>query len=165
MPWRRPNVEGEQAARLRRGREAYGRQFGVPPEAAEDRLRELVGDRMAGEAVLASGGAWGTGALSTRDRSLAVVSALVALGGVEARLGPHLRLAMEHGVDRDELDELLTLLAVYVGYARASVAMEALRALGAGGTGGTGPGGGTVGGGGTGGTGPGRAPASVTERP
>lgn len=125
-------MEGEQAARLRRGREAYGRQFAVPPEAAEDRLRELVGDRMAGEAVLASGGVWGTGTLTTRDRSLAVVSALVALGGVEARLGPHLRLAMEHGVGRDELEDLLTLLAVYVGYARASVAMEALRALDAG---------------------------------
>lgn len=122
-------MEGELSTRLRRGRESYGLQFGVPPERAEARLEELVGARMAGEAVLAAGGVWGRGPLSARDRSLAVVTALVALGGVEARLGPHLRLAMDNGLTRADLEELLTLLAVYVGYPRASVAMEALRAV------------------------------------
>ncbi len=119
----------ELTTRLRRGRESYGRQFGVPPDDAEARLGELVGPRMAGEAVLAAGGVWGTGPLTTRDRSLAVVSALVALGGVEPRLRSHLRLAMDNGLGQADLEELLTLLAVYVGYARASVAMEELRAV------------------------------------
>jgi alkylhydroperoxidase/carboxymuconolactone decarboxylase family protein YurZ len=121
-------VEGELATRLRRGRESYGRQFGVPPEEAEARLGELVGERMAGEAVLAAGGVWGSGPLATRDRSVAVVSALVALGGVGPRLRADLSLAVENGLTREDLEELLTLLAVYVGYARASVAMEELRA-------------------------------------
>ncbi|MGH9028100.1 MAG: carboxymuconolactone decarboxylase family protein [Acidimicrobiales bacterium] len=103
----------------------------MSPADAEARLEELVGGRMAGEAVLAAGGVWGSGPLGTRDRSLAVVSALVALGGVEPRLRSHLRLAMENGLGQPELEELLTLLAVYVGYARASVAMEALRAVAA----------------------------------
>jgi len=125
------NVDCEITTRLRRGRESYGRQFGVSPDNAEEHLREFVGERMAGEAVFAAGGVWGSGPLSTRDRSLAVVSALVALGGVEARLHAHLRLAMENGISRADIEELLTLLAVYVGYARASVAMEELRAVGA----------------------------------
>jgi 4-carboxymuconolactone decarboxylase len=82
---------------------------------------------MAKEAVLAAGGVWGNGPLGTRDRSIAVISALVALGGVEARLRSHLELGLRNGLRRDEVEELLTLLAVYVGYAKASVAMEALR--------------------------------------
>lgn len=122
-------MAGELRTRLERGRASYGRQFGVPPEHAEARLEEIVGARMAAEAVLAAGGAWGDGPLTTRDRSLAVVTALVTLGGVEARLGPHFRLAMDNGLTVADLEELLTVLAVYVGYARASVAMEALRAI------------------------------------
>ncbi len=123
------SVTDELTARLERGRASYGRQFGVAPDDAEARLGELVGSRMAHEAVLAAGGVWGRGPLSTRDRSVAVVAALVAVGGAQARLRAHLGLALDNGVTRNELEELVTLLAVYVGYPRASVAMESLRAL------------------------------------
>lgn len=116
-------------ARLERGRAAYGHQFGALPDDAEARLGEVVGRRMAHEAVLAAGGVWGDGSLSTRDRSVAVVAALVALGGSEARLRGHLGLALDNGLSPDGLEELLTLLALYVGYPRASVAMEVLRTL------------------------------------
>lgn len=118
----------ELTSRLQRGREAYGRQFRLPPEDAEAHLEELVGAWMAREAVLAAGAVWRDGPLTTRDRSIAVLSTLVALGGAETRLRAHLRLAMENGLGHAELEELLTLLAVYAGYARASVAMEELRA-------------------------------------
>jgi alkylhydroperoxidase/carboxymuconolactone decarboxylase family protein YurZ len=56
-----------------------------------------------------------------------VVAALVALGGLEARLRTHVRWALDHGATAEELEALGALLAVYVGYARASVAMEAIR--------------------------------------
>jgi 4-carboxymuconolactone decarboxylase len=101
----------------------------VAATEAEASLQQLIGVRMAREAVLAAGGVWGSGPLSTRDRSLAVVSALTTLGGVDPRLRSHLRFAMHNGVSRSELEELFVLLALYVGYARASVAMEALRAV------------------------------------
>jgi 4-carboxymuconolactone decarboxylase len=65
--------------------------------------------------------------LSLRDRSLVVIAALVAQGGLEARLRGHVRWAIEHGSSRDELEALLTLLAVYVGFPRASVGMEIVR--------------------------------------
>jgi 4-carboxymuconolactone decarboxylase len=65
--------------------------------------------------------------LSLRDRSLIVVTALIALGGVEDRLRGHVRWAIDHGSTREELEALGALLAVYLGYARASVGLEIIR--------------------------------------
>jgi 4-carboxymuconolactone decarboxylase len=86
-----------------------------------------MGERFGVEAVNAAGGAWVDDCLSLRDRSLVVVAALVALGGVDERLRGHVRWALEHGSSREELEALVTLLAVYVGFPRASVAMEVVR--------------------------------------
>jgi len=113
--------------RTSRGRAAYASQFGLPEGEAIELLETIVGERMAEEAVQAAGGAWVDDCLSLRDRSLVVVAALAAQGGVEERLRGHVRWALEHGVTPDELDAALALLAVYVGYPRASVAMEVIR--------------------------------------
>src|SRR5205085_119078 len=89
---------------------------------------ERYGERFRTEAINAAGGAWLDDELSLRDRSLVVVTALVAQGGgVDDRLRGHIRWAVEHGVTREQLEAALTLLAVYVGYPRASVALELLR--------------------------------------
>jgi 4-carboxymuconolactone decarboxylase len=92
-----------------------------------DHMSAMLGERMAREAIAAAGGAWVDDCLSPRDRSLIVVASLVTQGGAEARLRGHLRLALEHGATREELEALMTLLAVYAGYPRASTAMELLR--------------------------------------
>lgn len=122
-------ADGERSVeRRRRGLEAYASQFGVPAAEAERIFRERFGARMAEEAFHAAGGtAWEDDALSLRDRSLVVVAVLAALGGVESRLRPHVRWALEHGATPQELDALVCLVANYAGYARASVAMEAVR--------------------------------------
>jgi 4-carboxymuconolactone decarboxylase len=121
--------------RRTRGIAAYARQFGLDAAGAEAHMRGLVGDRMAEEAFHAAGGtAWADDVLALRDRSLVVVAALVAQGGVDARLRGHLRWAVEHGVTREQLEAAIALLAVYVGYPRAAGAMEVLRdELGSGG--------------------------------
>jgi alkylhydroperoxidase/carboxymuconolactone decarboxylase family protein YurZ len=113
--------------RTSRGRAAYASQFALPENEAVELLETIVGERMAGEAVQAAGGAWVEDCLSLRDRSLVVVAALAAQGGVEERLRTHVRWALEHGVTPDELEAALALLAVYVGYPRASVAMEVIQ--------------------------------------
>ena len=74
-----------------------------------------------------AGGAWPDDALSLRDRSLIVVAALIVQGGVDDRLRSHVRWAVEHGSNREELEALATLLAVYAGFPRASVGMEIVR--------------------------------------
>jgi 4-carboxymuconolactone decarboxylase len=109
------------------GLAAYADQFGLPVEEVESWFAERFGERFTEEAINSAGGARVDDALSLRDRSLVVVAALVAIGGVESRLRGHVRWAVAHGSSREELEALVTLLAVYVGYPKASVAMETVR--------------------------------------
>ena len=113
--------------RFERGLDAYASQFGMPRADVRAFFVDRFGDRFATEAINAAGGAWPDDALSLRDRSLVVVAALVAQGGVDDRLRGHVRWAIAHGSSRDELEALVTLLAVYVGYPKASVGMEVVR--------------------------------------
>lgn len=113
--------------RYERGLDAYASQFGMAREDVPGWFAERFGKRFGTEAINAAGGAWVDDALSLRDRSLVVVAALVAQGGVDDRLRGHVRWAVAHGSSRDELEALVTLLAVYVGYPKASVAMEVVR--------------------------------------
>ena len=113
--------------RYEHGLDAYASQFGIPREEVPAWFAERMGERFGAEAINAAGGAWVDDCLSLRDRSLVVVAALVAQGGLEARLRGHVRWAIEHGSSREELEALVTLLAVYVGFPRASEGMEIVR--------------------------------------
>ncbi|HEV3404891.1 MAG TPA: carboxymuconolactone decarboxylase family protein [Gaiellaceae bacterium] len=113
--------------RYERGLDAYASQFGIPREEVAAWFAERLGERFGTEAITAAAGAWVDDCLSLRDRSLIVVAALVAQGGLEARLRGHVRWALEHGSSREELEALVTLLAVYVGFPRASEGMEVVR--------------------------------------
>ena len=113
--------------RFERGLDAYASQFGVEPERVPAWFEERFGKRFGDEAINAAAGAWVDDCLSLRDRSLVVVAALIAQGGVDSRLEGHVRWAIEHGSTREELEALVTLLAVYVGYPKASVGMEIVR--------------------------------------
>jgi 4-carboxymuconolactone decarboxylase len=116
------------STRWEKGLEAYASQFGIEPEAVHEHMTKLVGERMAVEAIESAAGAWTDDELSPRDRSLIVLAALVVQGGVEARMRPHVRFAVEHGCTRAELESMCALLAVYAGYPRASTGVEVVRA-------------------------------------
>lgn len=113
--------------RYERGLRAYASQLGIAPEEVPSWFADRFGARFGGEAISAAAGAWTDDSLSLRDRSLIVVSALIAQGGVDERLRSHVRWAVEHGSNREELEALATLLAVYVGFPRASTGMEIVR--------------------------------------
>jgi 4-carboxymuconolactone decarboxylase len=110
-----------------RGLEAYASQFGIEPEAVLEHMTNLVGERMAREAIVSAAGAWTDDCLTLRDRSLLVLTALIVQGGAEARVRPHVRWAIEHGSTREELEAMCALLAVYAGYPKASVGVEIVR--------------------------------------
>lgn len=57
--------------------------------------------------------------LSTRDRSLVTVSALVASGILDSSLRGHIQRAKENGVTKEEMIEVLTQLAFYAGWPKA----------------------------------------------
>ena len=117
----------EIGGRRRKGIAAYASQFAIPEDEVWDHMSALVGERMAEEAILTAGAAWVDDCLCLRDRSLITLAALIAQGGVEARVRPHVRWAVEHGATREELEALATLLAVYAGFPRASVGIELIR--------------------------------------
>jgi 4-carboxymuconolactone decarboxylase len=110
-----------------RGLEAYASQFGIEPDAVLEHMTNLVGERMAREAIVSAAGAWTDDCLTLRDRSLLVLTALIVQGGAEARMRPHVRWAIEHGSTREELESMCALLAVYAGYPKASVGVEIVR--------------------------------------
>ena len=109
------------------GIDAYASQFGIKPDEVFPYMRDRFGEPMATEAINAAAGAWTDNVLSLRDRSLVVLAALAAQGGVDARMRPHVRWAIKHGCTREELEEMAALLAVYAGYPRASIAMDTIR--------------------------------------
>jgi len=113
--------------RFERGLDAYASQLGIPRGDVPAWFAERFGERFAEEAINAAGGAWPEDCLSLRDRSLVVVAALIAQGGVDQRLRGHVRWAVEHDITPEQLEAVVTLLAVYIGYPRASVAMEVVR--------------------------------------
>ena len=71
------------------------------------------------------GDVWERPGLGKRDRSLIVVSALMAMNRAD-QLGFHLAKALENGVTRDELVELITHLAFYSGWPTAVTAVAQL---------------------------------------
>lgn len=71
---------------------------------------------------------WQRAILSPRERSLATVSALVAMNRVE-QLPFHLRRARDNGLTCEELAELVTHLAFYAGWPSAASAVRLLQEL------------------------------------
>jgi 4-carboxymuconolactone decarboxylase len=117
------------ADRHARGVAAYARIFAVPADQVAAAFAAQVGPVFAEEQLQAAGGAaWADPALTGRDRSIAVITALVAQGVTGDRLGAHLDLARHNGLDDDALTALMVLLASYLGYAHASLAMEIIHA-------------------------------------
>jgi 4-carboxymuconolactone decarboxylase len=68
------------------------------------------------------GDVWERAELSTRDRSLITVAALIAGGNTEQLTG-HLALARDNGLTETELKEVIIHLAFYAGWPRAMSAI------------------------------------------
>ena len=68
---------------------------------------------------------WRRADLSLRDRSLATIAALAAMGD-DAQLDVYLRRGLESGLTRNQIAEALTHLGFYAGWPKATGAMTAL---------------------------------------
>lgn len=129
-----PSDEGGAALsdRARLGRAVYARNFGLDEVAAEQLMTERAGAEYAAEAYEAAGGpGWQGAGLTDRDRSVAVISALVASDVSDQRLDVYLALARRNGVDDEGLSQLMILLTAYIGQPYPSAAMQAVRRSGA----------------------------------
>ena len=103
----------------------------APSEAAQPtQAQRLMGDIAPKLAELTDnvlfGDVWERPGLSKRDRSLATVSALVAMNRPD-QLRSHLALARENGLTEEELIEAITHLAFYAGWPSAVTAVSSQR--------------------------------------
>ena len=108
--------------RYERGRERFLEVHDEKALAAVEGLDDL--GRLIIEVVY--GDVYTRPALSDRDRELAVVAALVALGR-SSQLPQHLRGALNVGVTADELREVILQTAVVAGFPPAMNAMSTLK--------------------------------------
>ena len=123
-----PVPVSELSARAAAGREVYARNFAVVPAEAERLMTERAGAAFTREAFEAAGGpGWQGGHLTDRDRSIAIITALVAQNVTDVRLTTYLALARRSGLDEEALTELMVLLTAYLGQPYTSLAMEAVR--------------------------------------
>ncbi|MQS15121.1 carboxymuconolactone decarboxylase family protein [Streptomyces kaniharaensis] len=65
------------------------------------------------------GGTYQRPGLAPRDRQVANLAALTALGGVEPQLADHVRNSLRIGMTREEVTEVIVHLAPYVGVPKA----------------------------------------------
>jgi 4-carboxymuconolactone decarboxylase len=121
------NASENVADRIAAGRAVFARNLGVPEDEAESMLAAQAGAQYAREAFLAAGGpGWSGTELTDRNRSVAVIAALVGQHVVDARLTTYLNAARAAGVTEEGLAELMVLLTAYLGQPAASVAMAAV---------------------------------------
>ena len=101
------------------------------PTAQPSRAQQLMGDFAPKLAELTDNvlyaDIWERPGLSKRDRSLATVSALIAMNRPD-QLRSHLALAIQNGLTREELAEAITHLAFYSGWPSAVSAVSAVSA-------------------------------------
>ena len=91
-----------------------------------ERARRIVPDLVDYTDRIVLGEVWKRAGLSARDRSLATIAALIAMGRSEA-LADHLVLGRSNGLTEEELREVVTHLAFYAGW---PAAMSAAMVLG-----------------------------------
>ena len=72
------------------------------------------------------GDVWARPGISRRDRSLATVSALIAMNRPD-QLRSHLALALDNGLTQEEVIEAITHLAFYAGWPSAVTAISVAR--------------------------------------
>src|SRR5258708_21542340 len=97
------------------------------PAANLARLESMLGEVGVIAYRWVFGEIWCRKELTRRDRSIAVIAVLTALGTVD-ELAVHVPAGLRHGLTRVEVEEIVNHLSLYAGVPRAVEAMRAVRA-------------------------------------
>jgi 4-carboxymuconolactone decarboxylase len=96
------------------------------PPAPGDHIRDIAPKLADLTRDVVFGDVWERPQLKKRDRSLATVTALIAMNRLE-QLPGHMIRALDNGVTKDEIVELITHLAFYTGWPNAMSALTVAR--------------------------------------
>jgi 4-carboxymuconolactone decarboxylase len=120
-----PTTTSTADERYLRGR----RRLAEVDDAAGDEVVDTLGDLGRYIVEFAYGDVYSRPGLSLRDRELATVAMLAALGAREPQLDVHLRAAVNVGITHEELRELIIHTAPYAGFPTAINAMRRLQTI------------------------------------
>ncbi|MCE1163436.1 MAG: carboxymuconolactone decarboxylase family protein [Thiomonas sp.] len=90
-------------------------------------LRDVAPDLASYIIEFGFGDVYARGVLSLKEREIATVAALTALGNAQPQLKVHLHGALNVGCSREEVVEVLIQMAVYAGFPAALNGIAALR--------------------------------------
>ena len=105
-----------QETRAERGRRLLNEIDGAAGEAVIAGLQDIAPDFAELLFEFPFGDIYARDGLSLRDRELATVAALSAMGTAPKQLGVHVHGALNVGVTREEIVEVMMQMAVYAGF-------------------------------------------------
>ena len=111
-----PNSRNMEETRLERGRRALAEIDGKAGQNVIDALADIAPDFADYVFEFPFGDIYSRPGLSLRDREIATVAALTAMGTATPQLKVHIEAALNVGVSRDEITEILIQMAVYAGF-------------------------------------------------
>jgi 4-carboxymuconolactone decarboxylase len=109
--------------RHRTAEEVFSRMQGgaVDPVRAGRAMQRSLGALGSFAVDYVMGDLWSRPQLTPRDRSLIVIAVLASMGSVD-ELAAHVRIGLNHGLTREEIDEIVLQVAAYAGYPPAMAA-------------------------------------------
>jgi 4-carboxymuconolactone decarboxylase len=120
-------TDDNRSERFRRGWETVGK-INAPARDAQMRSLETLAPDFARWIVeSAYGDILSRPQLSLREREIATVAALTALGNAPSQLKAHVQGALNVGVSREEIIEVIVQMAIYAGVPAALNGLEAAR--------------------------------------
>lgn len=118
--------------RLERGHRQLARIDGAGGQAVIDALADVAPDFATYLLEFPFGDIYSRDGLSLRDRKIATIAALAAMGNATPQLKVHIQAGLNVGLTRDEITEILMQMAVYAGFPAALNGLFAAREVFAG---------------------------------
>lgn len=116
-----------ESERYQRGWEKLKEIDGQAGERVIEALKDIAPDLARYTIEFPFGDVYSRGALSLKEREVATVAALAALGNAQPQLKVHLHGALNVGCSREEIIEIMIQMAVYAGFPAALNGMFAAK--------------------------------------
>jgi len=110
------NVPNAASSRLERGKRALAEIDGDGGEKVVAALAEIAPDFATYILEFSFGDIYSRPGLALRDREIATVAALTAMGNATPQLKVHIEAALNVGLTREEIVEVIIQMAVYAGF-------------------------------------------------
>ncbi|MBU3031399.1 carboxymuconolactone decarboxylase family protein [Paracoccus sp. XHP0099] len=125
MTWKGRNMTNE--TRLQRGHRQLDRIDGAGGQAVIAALADIAPDFATYLLEFPFGDIYSRDGLGLREREIATIAALAAMGHAQPQLKVHIRAGLNVGLTRDEIVEVLMQMAVYAGFPAALNGLFAAR--------------------------------------